>query len=61
VFEASQEKDTDKPLDEMQNAAIEKINSKLHGWAYEIPAYKRRMINRKFDDLIRPKENSDQM
>ena len=44
---------------ELPDAAVEKINNKVSGWAYEIPAYKRRMINRKFNDLIQALEKPD--
>ena len=44
---------------ELPDAVIEKINNKVNGWAYEIPAYKRRMINRKFNDLIQAIEKPD--
>jgi len=59
VFEANLERDNDALLDRVQDATIEEINSKLGGWAYEIPTYKRRMINRKFSDLIQPKAKSN--
>mgnify|MGYP001356592049 FL=1 len=55
VFEAYLGKDKK----ELPNGTIEKINNKVRGWAYEIPAYKRRMINRKFDDLIQAIEKPD--
>jgi len=55
VFEAYLGKDKK----ELPNSTIEKINNKVRGWAYEIPAYKRRMINRKFDDLIQAIEQPD--
>ena len=55
VFEAYLGKDKK----ELPNSMIEKINNKVRGWAYEIPAYKRRMINRKFDDLIQAIEQPD--
>ena len=55
VFEAYLGKDKK----ELPNGTIEKINNKVRGWAYEIPAYKRRMINRKFDDLIQAIEQPD--
>lgn len=55
VFEAYLGKDKK----ELPNGTIEKINNKVHGWAYEIPAYKRRMINRKFNDLIQAIEQPD--
>lgn len=44
---------------ELTDATIEKINNKVNGWAYEIPSYKRRMINRKFEDLIQAIEEPD--
>ncbi len=55
VFEAYLGKDKK----ELPNSTIEKINNKVRGWAYEIPAYKRRMINRKFNDLIQAIEQPD--
>ena len=55
VFEAYLGKDKK----ELPNSMIEKINNKVRGWAYEIPAYKRRMINRKFNDLIQAIEQPD--
>ena len=44
---------------EITDATIEKINNKVNGWAYEIPSYKRRMINRKFEDLIQATEKPE--
>ena len=55
VFEAYLGKDKK----ELPNSTIKKINNIVQGWAYEIPAYKRRMINRKFDDLIQAIEQPD--
>jgi hypothetical protein len=55
VFAASRDNDNK----EITDATIEKINNKVNGWAYEIPSYKRRMINRKFEDLIQLIEKPD--
>jgi hypothetical protein len=62
VFKASLEKPESelvKPNDGRTKAKIDTINKRLEGWAYEIPAYKRRMINRKFADLVKKVETSN--
>jgi len=36
-------------------AEVEKLNAKVEGWAYELPDYKTRIIDKKMEDLIKVK------
>lgn len=41
--------------DEVREEA-DRLNAKLRGWAYELPEYKTRIIDKKMEDLIKVKE-----
>jgi len=36
-------------------AEVEKLNARVQGWAYELPDYKTRIIDKKMEDLIKVK------
>jgi len=36
-------------------AEVEKLNARVHGWAYELPDYKTRIIDKKMEDLVKAK------
>ncbi len=45
--------DTGAPPD--VKAEVEKLNARVQGWAYELPDYKTRIIDKKMEDLIKVK------
>ena len=47
------------PLDEVRTEA-ERLNARWHGWAYELPSFKRDYIARRMDELTREIEESDE-
>lgn len=48
--------ETSAPSADEVRAEIEKLNGKLRGWAYELPDYKTRIIDKKMEDLIKVKQ-----
>ncbi len=64
VFKINLENSQNELSEKSINAAkteIDNIKNRTEHWAYEIPTYKRRMINRKFSDLIKKKPEVDKL